>query len=98
MKYYDKVTKARKILGIPEFATLTEVKHRYHELIKSIHPDVSEGNLESNQQKSAEINEAYEIIMQYCEQFKLSFTREDVNKYRPAEEFWFEKFGDDPTC
>jgi len=98
MKYYKKITHARQVLGIPECATLADIKHRYHKLMKSTHPDVSDMNKEASQEKSAEINDAYHLIMQYCDKYRMSFAEDEVNKYRPAEELWFEKFGSDPTC
>ncbi|MBN2104543.1 J domain-containing protein [bacterium] len=98
MKYYERITNARQVLGIPEYATLADIKHRYHTLMKSIHPDVSGKDMHVSQEESIRINDSYEIIMQYCEKYRLSFTEDEVNKYRPAEELWFEKFGDDPTC
>jgi len=98
MKYYEKILKARTVLGLSEFATLSEIKQQYHAMMKSVHPDVGDAQPEIKNQKSAEINTAYEIIMEYCERYRISFSEKEVNKYRPAEELWFEKFGDDPTC
>ena len=50
-----------KILDIPEFSTLNEIKHAYRNLARKWHPDVA-GNSPNVIQKFKEINEAYEIL------------------------------------
>jgi len=42
------------------------------------------------------IIEAYKVIISYCEQYKYSFEEDEVKKYLSDEEWWFERFGDDP--
>jgi molecular chaperone DnaJ len=49
-----------KILGIPRSATPEEIKKRYRELAKKLHPDKSKG--EKADETMAEINKAYEIL------------------------------------
>jgi hypothetical protein len=34
--------------------------------------------------------------MEYCENYRFSFSREEVEKYISADEFWAKKFGNDP--
>ena len=49
-----------KILGISRSATPDEIKRRYRELAKKLHPDKSKG--EKADETMAEINKAYEIL------------------------------------
>jgi len=49
-----------KILGIPQSASQEEIKKRYRELAKKVHPDKSKG--EKTDETMAEINKAYEIL------------------------------------
>jgi len=51
-----------KILGIPQSASQEEIKKRYRELAKKLHPDKSKG--EKTDEAMAEINKAYEILSQ----------------------------------
>jgi hypothetical protein len=51
-----------KILGISQSATQEEIKKRYRELAKKLHPDKSKG--EKTNEAMAEINKAYEILSQ----------------------------------
>jgi hypothetical protein len=34
--------------------------------------------------------------MEYCNNYKFSFSKEEIEKYISAEEFWGKKFGSDP--
>lgn len=49
-----------KILGVPHDASQNEIKKRYRELAKKIHPDKSKG--EKTDETMAKINKAYEIL------------------------------------
>jgi len=49
-----------KILGVSEDATREEIKKRYRELAKKLHPDKSK--IEKAKEKMAEINKAYEVL------------------------------------
>ena len=51
-----------KILGVPHSASQEEIKKKYRELAKKLHPDKSKG--EKTDETMAEINKAYEILSQ----------------------------------
>jgi molecular chaperone DnaJ len=51
-----------KTLGISRSATPEQIKNRYRELAKKLHPDKSKG--ENTDETMAEINKAYEILSQ----------------------------------
>jgi molecular chaperone DnaJ len=51
-----------KILGVPRSASQGEIKKRYRELAKKLHPDKSKG--EKTNETMAEINKAYEVLSQ----------------------------------
>jgi hypothetical protein len=35
--------------------------------------------------------------MAYCHEYKISFAHQDVKQYLSPEEWWFERFGNDPV-
>lgn len=89
---------ARDVLGLPERATMEEIKSRYRSLMHQWHPDK---NLESggkdHQAKAAAITEAYRVIMAYCAQYRYAFTDEAIREHLTAEEWWQDRFGEDPV-
>lgn len=72
------ILEALKILDLPPFITKDEIKKRYYSLVKNNHPDVNKNNT-----KMAEINEAYKIIMEYIENYRYSFDEDELNKQMP---------------
>ena len=93
---YEEITNARKILGIGEECTIAEIKQSFRDLIRVWHPDKSHNDTETYKRKSQEIIEAYRIIMTYCRDYKIPFTKESIDKYRTKEELWWEQYGNDP--
>ena len=73
------IKEALNILDLPPFITKDDVKNRYRELAKKYHPDIYE-----DKNKMAEINLAYELIMDYIENFKYSFDDDEINKQLPG--------------
>ena len=49
-----------RILGVPQTATTSEIKTKYRQLAKKLHPDRSKNNETSD--KMSEINKAYEVL------------------------------------
>ena len=96
MKIYQKILEARRVLGIPEQASLTEIKTKYRKLIKKWHPDINQENKDQCDKMAKKIIDSYAIILGYCKEYKISFSQEEVQKYLPAEEWWADRFGDDP--
>ncbi|MCF8069667.1 MAG: J domain-containing protein [Desulfobacterales bacterium] len=96
MKKYQKITKARKILELSEQASMAEIKSNYRKLLSKWHPDKCKKNSDQCEEKTREIISAYKIIISYCNQYKFSFSKEEVNNYLSGKEWWLERFGDDP--
>jgi hypothetical protein len=93
---YERLREARETLGLGEEATIGEIRKNFHDLIRRWHPDKARGNHELHKSKSDAIIQAYKTIMDYCGDYRVSFSREAVSRYRSEEEFWWDRFGDDP--
>ncbi|MBN2035653.1 MAG: J domain-containing protein [Chitinispirillaceae bacterium] len=94
---YDRLKAAREILGLTEEATMDEIRKAFHTRIRQWHPDkAAESAKALHDEKSREILEAYRTVMEYCACYKISFSRETINRYRPFEEAWWEQYGHDP--
>lgn len=73
----EEVQKSAKILGLNGRAELTFVKKVYKELSRQCHPD-TDPNL--SVEKFEEINRAYEIVADYCEDGPKPLEREAIEK------------------
>jgi len=97
MANFKEIDEARKLLGLGETATLKEIKSTYRRLAHEYHPDKQEGTGESDEQRMKKINWAYQLLVNYCQDYKYSFREEDVAKTYPHDEYlrkfhhgWFE--------
>jgi DnaJ-class molecular chaperone len=95
----DDLKEAMDIMGIHEQASLMEIRKRYKDLIFEWHPDRCKQNPEICKEKMHTIQDAYTLILSYCEQVKISFKDEDIRRFTgkgEAFDFWYDRFGDDP--
>ena len=95
IKYKD-ILNAKELLNLPERASMKEIKTNYKTLIAKWHPDKCEKNKDECKEMTIKIVAAYKIITAYCKQYKYSFAKEEVKQYLSEEDWWFERFGDDP--
>lgn len=96
MNTYLKITIAREILELPEQATRAEIKSNYRKLIRQWHPDRCHKDQEACKEMSAKIISAYRTIIDFCDQYRFSFSQEEVQKYLTDKEWWSDRFGSDP--
>jgi len=96
MNTYKEITQARKLLNVPERATMKEIRTKYKKLLAQWHPDRCEGNEEECNEMTIKLIAAYKTLLNYCNNYKYSFTKEEIKNHLSGEEWWFERFGDDP--
>jgi DnaJ-class molecular chaperone len=95
MSSLETLLKAKTLLGLSDKATLSEIKHRYRNLMQRWHPDKNSDDLVTAQKMSAKINDAYSIILHYCNSYEYSFKEEDIrDKAANPHEWWESRFGD----
>jgi len=91
----EKLLEALKILELEAPASYIEIKKQYKKLLKKWHPDKCKKNQELCKQKTIEIIEASNLLIDYIENYKFSFDcKNDINN-NSLEDWWFNKFGDD---
>ncbi len=96
MGLYEEITKARQILDIPEQASISTVTQKYKDLLKKWHPDRCGEDKRLCEEKTRDILYAGKLLINYCNQYPVSFSRDDVDRLISPEEFWNKKFGNDP--
>lgn len=78
MSVFEQITWARHVLGIPPLMSWREIKQRYRTLSMTHHPDQQGQN-----ETMVAINEAYEILKHYVEEYRFSFTDDEIAKQYP---------------
>ncbi len=74
------IQKALDILGLPPLVSLKDIKNRYYYLAKKHHPDRG-----GDVKEMEKINRAYEILKEYAENYKFSFSEEEILKQFPTQ-------------
>lgn len=96
MSKYEEITRARQILELPETATMEQIKANYRRLLSRWHPDHCTGDSEKAHEMTRKITKAYQVLLDYCSNYRYSFSQQAVKDQRDAEEWWMEQFGSDP--
>ena len=71
---------ARKMLELDEETTQEEIRDKYWQLTKKFHPDKFPGDRET-QKHFEKINQAYNIVTDYCQAPSCSFREKDVKNW-----------------
>jgi len=91
---FEKLIKAKTLLGLRETSTIKEIKLSYKNLMKKWHPDKHKDDTQKATQMSVMINEAYEIILSYCNNYEYDFNEEKIKRdFFTPEQWWHDKFG-----
>lgn len=93
MSKCEAIAQARKRLELPERATLDEIKGNYRRLMQKWHPDRCGGDPECLEM-ATRIGAAYDLILNYCNQYKYSFAEDEVKRHLSEEEWWLDRFSD----
>ena len=97
MASFLQVDEARKILGVGEYATLTEIKDVYRKLALKYHPDkCKEKNKKECEEMFKKIANAKDVLLSYCMCYRYSFKEKDVKRSSYDKKFYdhLEKFYD----
>jgi hypothetical protein len=89
----EKIRAALSVLELPERASVKQIKTQYKKLIHQWHPDKYPGNQAECHEKTVRLIESYKLLMEYCENFSISFEEIETET---REEFWERRFGNDP--
>jgi len=94
LSYFEKIDKARKLLNLPEEASLEEIKKAYHKKAWELHPDKKGGQKDDEfNRRMIQLNKAHRIIRDYIRKYRFSFREEEVKKHDPNRDM--RRFGED---
>jgi len=89
---YAELQEALKTLGIRERSTISEIKARHRELVKRYHPDTGKVD---EQETIRNINAAYRVLLDYIEEYRISFVEDEFYEQNPEERIR-QQFMNDP--
>ncbi len=78
---YAEFQKALAVFSLNDRATLKEIKDRHRTLVKRHHPDHSGKETEEIRR----INAAYGLLLDYCQEYRYCFSREEFHEQNPEE-------------
>jgi len=89
---WEAIDRARRLLRLTDKASRNEIREAYTRACQLCHPDRS--GEEGSQEKMAELNAAYRLLMEYSDGYRISFlpNEDGMND----SEWWFFHFGQDP--
>jgi hypothetical protein len=87
MPDFEQIDGARRLLGLGEAATLKQIKRAYRRLAAQYHPDKCKEDELACEEKMKGLNQAYELIVKYCADYKYPFREEDVARTYPYDEY-----------
>ena len=96
MNKFQQIDESRRLLGLSELATMDEIKKNFRVLLHKWHPDKCKDDKLKCKEMAENIITAYKIIMKYCENYRYSFSKENVKNSHNNTEWWFDRYGDDP--
>ena len=76
------IDNALNILELPKLISAADVKKQYHFLSKKHHPDRGGDEI-----KMEQINGAYHLLMKYIEEFRYTFSKEEISKQFPGVDY-----------
>jgi DnaJ-class molecular chaperone len=76
------IKNALDVLQLPNLVTKDDIKKQYRYLSKKTHPDIGG---DCNMQE--ELNSAYQILMKYIDNFRYSFSEDEINQQFPGENY-----------
>ncbi|MBE1425942.1 curved DNA-binding protein CbpA [Desulfomicrobium macestii] len=96
MATYKELIAAKAVLELPDRASLGEIRTSYISLLKRWHPDTCTEGKEKCSEMTQRIVSAYRTVCAYCEAYEYSFDDQELRRHLSNEEWWLEKFGEDP--
>ena len=78
----EEIERALEVLQLPRLVTKQNVKEQYYFLAKKNHPDLGG----STEQMEA-LNCAYQLLIQYMDNFRYTFDEEEINKQFPGADY-----------
>jgi len=74
----QKIKEALEFMDIPPLSSIKDIKRQYKKLSKKYHPDII-----GSDEMMHKLNESYNVLMEYCENYKFTFDEYEIKKQHP---------------
>ena len=91
----EEIMKAKALFNLGETETVHDIKKKINTYIREWHPDTSMREDTESTQKSVSLIKAKEVLLEYVDNYKISFKKQDVENYLSPNEQWMNRFGSD---
>ena len=99
MANFKKIDESRKLFGLPEYATLEEIKKEYRKLAYQYHPDqCTDQDKTQCEAMFKKVTQARDVLLNYCINYQYSFKKEHVEQVHTDQDFEYnhlQQFYDD---
>jgi DnaJ-domain-containing protein 1 len=76
------IKNALEVLQLPNLITKDDIKKQYRYLSKKRHPDLG-----GDEHMQEQLNQAYQILMEYIDNFRFTFSEDEINRQFPGESY-----------
>lgn len=87
MAKFEEIDGARRLLGLPQFASLAEMKQAYRKKAFLYHPDKNGNQNPEGEEIMKRLNQGYKSLREYVTQYRYSFAEEDVRRAFPDDDY-----------
>ena len=78
----EEIERALEMLQLPTLVTKQAIKDQYYFLAKKNHPDLG-----GTTEEMESLNHAYQILIQYIDDFRYAFDEEEISKQFPGADY-----------
>jgi len=72
------IKESLEFMDIPPLSSIKDIKRQYRKLSKKYHPDIV-----GDSKMIHKLNESYDVLMSYCENYKFTFDEYEIKKQHP---------------
>ena len=82
MSFFGEIEETRAFMKLPPLITAKELKKRYKELSKKMHPDCG-----GDEESMSKLSKSYKLLLGYMENYRFKLDEGEVSSQYPFEDY-----------